>query len=410
MTHKDIYTKFMIEYDKAGASTSYPSLTEYEVATVLDKAYNALIAQKVTGNNYRRATFESDIKSIADLGPLVDTHIFNGVQDTDVAPNVYKFNIATYKKNVPSPLLQYRLYSAIAANIEMVDDGESDSDQSIYVLIWLNRENKFAIQDLSENDPISYYSSTTDQSTQEMLDDLNQRITNDDPFYLYGQGENPSLYYFTGNTAGVVDSITNDRLVDENTRLLYFIQGSMQYNGPKNTIINNNGQNEDHFFTATSIESERVADTVTTNYNPIDGIFRNRNVPVKLVNHEMAQRFFTSASNIPWIKQPVCFIEGDYVYVVYDPLNPPEMLFKVTYIKQPNTFVKDLGVTPGTEGTCSYFDWDDSIYTTNAPTSYQFECNSTVAEELVSLAVAFALENVESQRLNSKLNMRGLEA
>ena len=44
MTHKDIYTKFMIEYDKAGASTSYPSLTEYEVATVLDKAYNALIA------------------------------------------------------------------------------------------------------------------------------------------------------------------------------------------------------------------------------------------------------------------------------------------------------------------------------------------------------------------------------
>ena len=73
MTHKDIYTKFMIEYDKAGASTSYPSLTEYEVATVLDKAYNALIAQKVTGNNVRRSTVESDIKSIADLGPLTKT-------------------------------------------------------------------------------------------------------------------------------------------------------------------------------------------------------------------------------------------------------------------------------------------------------------------------------------------------
>lgn len=70
MTHKDIYTKFMIEYDKAGASTSYPSLTEYEVATVLDKAYNALIAQKVTGNNYRRVAVEGDLKSIADLGPL----------------------------------------------------------------------------------------------------------------------------------------------------------------------------------------------------------------------------------------------------------------------------------------------------------------------------------------------------
>ena len=71
MTHKDIYTKFMIEYDKANLTSSYPSLTEYEVATVLDKAYNALIAQKITGNNYRRSTLESDIKSTADLEPLI---------------------------------------------------------------------------------------------------------------------------------------------------------------------------------------------------------------------------------------------------------------------------------------------------------------------------------------------------
>ena len=58
MTHKDIYTKFMIEYDKANVTSSYPSLTEYEVATVLDKAYHALIAQKVTGNNVRRVALE----------------------------------------------------------------------------------------------------------------------------------------------------------------------------------------------------------------------------------------------------------------------------------------------------------------------------------------------------------------
>ena len=71
MTHKDIYTKFMIEYDKANVTSSYPSLTEYEVATVLDKAYNALIAQKITGNNVRRAPFEADTKAISDLQPLV---------------------------------------------------------------------------------------------------------------------------------------------------------------------------------------------------------------------------------------------------------------------------------------------------------------------------------------------------
>ena len=75
---------------------------------------------------------------------------------------------------------------------------------------------------------------------------------------------------------------------------------------------------------------------------------------------------------------------------------------RVTYIRRPNTFVKDLN---DFEGTVSYFDDGDNNYP-----EYEFECNSTVAEELISLAVAFALENVESQRLNSKLNMRGLEA
>ena len=92
MTHNDIYIKFMIEYDKAGASTSYPSLTEYEVATVLDKAYNALIAQKVTGNNYRRSSIESDIKSIADLGPLTKSKYLrlSSLDETDFAQNVSK--------------------------------------------------------------------------------------------------------------------------------------------------------------------------------------------------------------------------------------------------------------------------------------------------------------------------------
>ena len=71
MTHSDIYTKFMIEYDKADVTSSYPSLTEYETAVLLDKAYLALIAQKFTGNNTRRIAFEGDIKVIEDLRPLV---------------------------------------------------------------------------------------------------------------------------------------------------------------------------------------------------------------------------------------------------------------------------------------------------------------------------------------------------
>ena len=95
MTHKDIYTKFMIEYDKANVTSSYPSLTEYEVATVLDKAYNALIAQKVTGNNARRSSVESDVKSISDLQPLLIHYhpSFNTSALYDIAANIATFDL-----------------------------------------------------------------------------------------------------------------------------------------------------------------------------------------------------------------------------------------------------------------------------------------------------------------------------
>lgn len=90
MTHKDIYTKFVIEYDKANVTSSYPSLTEYEIATVLDKAYNALIAQKITGNNFRHSMFESDVKAIADLEPLVRSEYWtNTTQDSRVSNSIY---------------------------------------------------------------------------------------------------------------------------------------------------------------------------------------------------------------------------------------------------------------------------------------------------------------------------------
>lgn len=40
----------------------------------------------------------------------------------------------------------------------------------------------------------------------------------------------------------------------------------------------------------------------------------------------------------------------------------------------------------------------------------EFELSDQMAEELINLAIVFALENVESPRLNTKLNTRGLEA
>lgn len=40
----------------------------------------------------------------------------------------------------------------------------------------------------------------------------------------------------------------------------------------------------------------------------------------------------------------------------------------------------------------------------------EFELSDSMAEELINLAIILALENVESTRLTSKLNTRGLEA
>lgn len=92
MTHSDIYTKFMIEYDKANITSSYPSLTKYEVATILDKAYLALIAQKYTGNNTRKSAFESDMKATEDLQPLINKFTAIGSLSGD---NSYTFSTHT---------------------------------------------------------------------------------------------------------------------------------------------------------------------------------------------------------------------------------------------------------------------------------------------------------------------------
>ena len=261
MTHKDIYTKFMIEYDKANVTSSYPSLTEYEVATVLDKAYNALIAQKITGNNVRRAGFEADTKAIADIEPLVVRSRNNTITPSDNIRNGYELDMA-----------------------------------------------------------------------------------NLDP------------------------------------EMLYFVQAYLKQkpnNAPGKFPMDDKN----------------------------DAVLDARELPVQLVSHEMATKFFATAYNLPWIKIPVCFIESNKLHFVCDPINKPLTTgASVVYIKKPNTFVKELETAP--QGWVSYFDWSGA----DVPAAYQFECNDTVAEELISLAVAFALENVESQRLNSKLNMRGLEA
>lgn len=96
MTHSDIKIKFLIEYDKMTTTSSYPSLTDYEIATVLDKAYLAVIANKLTGNNPRKASFESDNKAIEDIRPLITSATLVREQDV-VQINDPQKNEVVYK-------------------------------------------------------------------------------------------------------------------------------------------------------------------------------------------------------------------------------------------------------------------------------------------------------------------------
>lgn len=224
MTHSDIYTKFMIEYDKANITSSYPSLTKYEIATLLDKAYLAIIAQKLTGNNARHVGLEGDNKAIEDIRPLMVTSKLNKADELTLASNEYTYSLK-------------------------------------------------------------------------------------------------SLYDY-----------------------LYYIKGSLD-------IINYTNSIDDK---------------------------RHVNVPVDLVTHEDADKFRSTEYNLPWMKNPVCFIENDYIHVLIDPFkyknNPGTLRFNITYIKSPRKFVKD-----------NLF--DDTL----------FELSDSMAEELINLTLIFATESTESQ-------------
>lgn len=223
MTYKDIHKKYMIEYDKENVTSSYPSLTTYEIATILDKAYLALIAQKLTGNQ-QRVPFEGDIKAIEDVR-----------------------NLIAFKKISKS------------------------------------------------------------------------------------------------NTTLPIDNAVIYKL----SNILYFLTALVLIDGK----------------------------LVTTN----------------LVNHEIAKNFMHTATNRPWIKNSVCYIEGDNLIVLYDDYSHKNVGdLQLTYIKQPDKFVDHIiGKT-----------FDDT----------QFALNDTMVEELITLAIIMSLETVESPRLQTKLNTKALES
>lgn len=101
-----------------------------------------------------------------------------------------------------------------------------------------------------------------------------------------------------------------------------------------------------------------------------------------LTGHEAAKKVMETGINKPWIPRPVATISDDTITIYYDRvsnINISRAILNVTYLKQPTLI--------------SYVTSPTAIY----------ELDNNVAYEVIDLAVALALENIESQRLNTKL-------
>lgn len=229
MTHSDIYTKFMIAYDKENITSSYPSFTKYEIQTMLDTAYLALIAQKITGNNPRKVPFEYDIKAISDVQGLIKR-------------------------------------------------------QSLVI------------------------------NTEEIPTCSNE----------------------------IIFSLPND--------FLYYINGSVVVGDKTST------DNKEH--------------TISN---------------VKLLPHNIASKFKNTYNNLPWVSEPVIYIDDNNVRLLYDSINHNPYEFVSEYVKLPNKFVNSD---------------DNSI----------FELSDSMVEELIHLTIIFATKSVESPKLNTEIQTTNLQS
>ena len=127
MTYNDIYKNFLIEYDKADVSSSYPSLTNEEIAVILDKAMYALIAQKVTGNNPRKVALDMDSKAMSDIAPLIDTWILTqstNNTDSSIANNEFVY---VYGDGVTPPV--YILGGKITYTDKQKETGKAEGSK-----------------------------------------------------------------------------------------------------------------------------------------------------------------------------------------------------------------------------------------------------------------------------------------
>ena len=107
---------------------------------------------------------------------------------------------------------------------------------------------------------------------------------------------------------------------------------------------------------------------------------------VILINHNDSQKFKKTYNNNPWIENPVCVIEDNTLYVYYDDIsmNADTYSVDITYVKYP-TKIEDL------------------------PSAGMDEIPEYMQYEVVNRAVELALEDIESRRVQTKVQLNQLD-
>lgn len=114
--------------------------------------------------------------------------------------------------------------------------------------------------------------------------------------------------------------------------------------------------------------------------------FNDEKANVLLVKHDDAKKFKKTYTNNPWIENPVCVIEDNTLYIYYDDIsmNSNKYSVDITYVKYP-TKVENL------------------------PADGMDEIPEYMQYEVVNRAVELALEDIESQRVQTKIQLNQLD-
>lgn len=203
MTYKDVYNKFMIEYDKADISSSYPSLTIYEVATLLDKAMLALIAQKVTGNNPRKQVLDLDMKGVADLRWLTKTLECN--------PSSFEYGLYENELVINTQELDDNSVLYILSVVLQNDDSNKKESVQIIPQIYSDKFKKTATNNPWIKHPVCYIDDKIHVFVDNDRSDFNEYIV-----YLYViERPNPFTYSLMNEKYSITKFPLSDTMCEE---------------------------------------------------------------------------------------------------------------------------------------------------------------------------------------------------